>query len=331
MSRCPTIVSLNTLAVRNALEAAKSSAIPPVHPSTQFHVGPIISWPFFGSHRGELSHTAGLGFPPQPPEIDRGPWRSTRAYLEACAAREIEGAKRENEGKAKPHRLHLDPDERVRADRRGRRKKARGRLETYGEEQEGGYVWGYGYVGSKGIRAFGHGDASSDSSDDEDGDGSGSASPGSTASSLSTSPVSSLGLNSEDSDEDAMYRDYRRYQRNTFLVAHLQRREAVVRGEMERIVRCVEGLQRLVGVQLGVMGVRVKGLGVRGLAGASAVNGVVGPLRNVDEEEEFSLDCHDLSLENVFVDAEDHTKIVSEHFFRFFFALRLLIVFVSFV
>lgn len=29
-------------------------------------------------------------------------------------------------------------------------------------------------------------------------------------------------------------------------------------------------------------------------------------------EEEFGLDCHDLSLENVFVDAEDHNKIVSD-------------------
>ena len=29
------------------------------------------------------------------------------------------------------------------------------------------------------------------------------------------------------------------------------------------------------------------------------------------EGEEFELDCHDLSLENVFVDEVDHTKIVS--------------------
>ena len=66
------------------------------------HVGPIISWAFFGSNRGELSH---------PNEIDRGPWSSTESYLISCAQRETDGVIRENEGKAAPHKLHLDPDE----------------------------------------------------------------------------------------------------------------------------------------------------------------------------------------------------------------------------
>lgn len=71
-------------------------------PHSEFHVGPIISWPFFGSNRGELVH---------PTEINYGPWPSTQAYLQSCAEREIMGVKLENEGKTAPHRLHLDPDE----------------------------------------------------------------------------------------------------------------------------------------------------------------------------------------------------------------------------
>ena len=70
--------------------------------SREVHVGQIISWPFFGSNRGELAH---------PDELDRGPWRSTDDYLRACAAREVRGVILENEGKTAPHRLHLDPDE----------------------------------------------------------------------------------------------------------------------------------------------------------------------------------------------------------------------------
>lgn len=82
--------------------AASSTSSTPAASSSEFHVGPIVSWPFFGSHRGELAH---------PTEIDRGPWRSTHAYLVACAEREVRGVILEHEGKAAPHRLHLDPGE----------------------------------------------------------------------------------------------------------------------------------------------------------------------------------------------------------------------------
>lgn len=68
----------------------------------EYHVGPIISWPFFGSNRGELEH---------PHEVNRGPWPSTYSYLISCVDREITGVIRENEGKSAPHKLHLDPDE----------------------------------------------------------------------------------------------------------------------------------------------------------------------------------------------------------------------------
>lgn len=65
-------------------------------------VGPIVSWPFFGSNRGELTKSE---------DIDRGPFASCYDYLLACAFREIKGVIRENEGKAAPHRISLDPDE----------------------------------------------------------------------------------------------------------------------------------------------------------------------------------------------------------------------------
>ena len=71
-------------------------------PPQEFHVGQIVSWPFFGSNRGELQH---------PEEIGRGPWASSYDYLLSCAEREINGVILENEGKSAPHRLHLDPRE----------------------------------------------------------------------------------------------------------------------------------------------------------------------------------------------------------------------------
>lgn len=85
----------------------------------------------------------------------------------------------------------------------------------------------------------------------------------------------------EDCVGDAMYSDYRRMQRGTFLVAHIRRREEAVRHEMGRWMRLMERL---------------------GACRGRPSNG---------EAEEFGLDCHDLSLENVFVDEKDHTKIVS--------------------
>lgn len=178
------------------------------------HVGPIVSWPFFGSGRGDLAH---------PSEINRGPWSSTRSYLESCVQREIAGVKRESEGKSAPHRLHLDPDE-IRSSRHHH-------LDAVPDDR-------------------------SDDSDEWD---------------------------AQESEEewegpgDAMYSDYRRMQRSTFLVAHIMRREQCVRKEMKRWMRVMDRL------------------------GAYADSS--GP-------EEFGLDCHDLNLENIFVDEYDHTKIV---------------------
>ncbi|KAG6884926.1 hypothetical protein C0993_007190 [Termitomyces sp. T159_Od127] len=180
---------------------------------SEFHIGPIISWPFFGTNRGELTH---------PKELNRGPWPSSSSYFSSCAQREIESVIRENEGRSAPHRLHLDPDE---------------------------------ILSSRHHRMKAVPDDESDDSDEWD---------------------------LEESEEewegpgDAMYRDYRRMQRSTFLIAHLSQREELVRKEMARWMNLME---RLAKATLG------------------------------NAPESFGLDLHDLSLENIFVDAEDPTKI----------------------
>ncbi|KAJ3507498.1 hypothetical protein NLJ89_g6266 [Agrocybe chaxingu] len=213
----------------SALTPTPSSVCVPAlaHPHPQdheqeYHIGPIISWPFFGSHRGELAH---------PSEINRGPFPSLSSYLSACLEREHRSVIRENEGKAAPHRLHLDPDE-VHSSFHHRL------LAVPGDESDDSDEWGL------------------EESDDEwEGPG------------------------------DKMYRDYRRMQRGTFLVRELKEREDRVRTEMGRWIRLMEGLTGVVG-------------------GAGA-----GGERKEGAKEEFGLDCHDLSLENVFVDEQDHTKI----------------------
>ncbi|KAL7284120.1 hypothetical protein ACG7TL_001401 [Trametes sanguinea] len=214
-------------------DAASLAAPAASDPSKAFHVGPIVSWPFFGSARGDLAH---------PDEIDRGPWRTTRAYLQACAEREIRGVILENEGKAAPHRLHLDPDE----------------IES-----------------SRHHRMTALPDDESDTSDEWDWDES----------------------EAEwDGPGDRMYQDYRRMQRTTFLVSHLKQREERVREEMGRFLRMME--------RLGAMS-HEEGDGGGGGGGGANGDGGGGSVG----ADEFSLDCHDLNLENVFVDEKDNSKI----------------------
>lgn len=190
----------------------------PSQPPSEFHVGPIISWPFFGSNRGELEH---------PTEINRGPWTSTEAYLRACSDREITGVKLENDGKTAPHRLHLDPDE-IATSRHHKVEAISGDVSDTSDE------WDF------------------DESEAEwDGPG------------------------------NRMYEDYRRMQRTTFLVAHLQEREAKVKQEMDRFHRMM------------------------GRLGAFSLDA-----SDDSDPEEFTLDCHDLNLENVFVDEHDPSRIV---------------------
>lgn len=187
-----------------------------------FHVGPIVSWPFFGSNRGELSH---------PKELNRGPWPTTDSYLISCVEREINGVIRENEGKSAPHRLHLDPDEIISS--RHHRLRA-----VPGDESDDSDEWNL-----------------EESEDEWEGPG------------------------------DAMYRDYRRMQRSTFLVAHMKQREEAVRKEMARWMNVMDHLVR--------------------------------DVKKPDGDEAFGLDCHDLSLENVFVDETDNVTIVSIFFYSF--------------
>jgi hypothetical protein len=190
-----------------------------------FHVGPIISWPFFGSNRGELSH---------PNELNRGPWSSTSSYLTSCTTREITGVILENEGKTAPHKLHLDPAE-IHSSRYHRLRKVEG------DESDESDEWDL------------------EESDEEDKWWEG---PG-----------------------DTMYRDYRRMQRSTFLISKLREREEMVRKEMARWFGLMEKLRE---------SLKKDGEG---------------------EQEEFALDCHDLSLENIFVDQTDHTRVVRHLFF----------------
>ncbi|KXN82752.1 Altered inheritance of mitochondria protein 9, mitochondrial [Leucoagaricus sp. SymC.cos] len=103
----------STIQARSAIPAALTPGSPAAslsitptpsnpHSGTELHIGPIVSWPFFGSNRGFLSH---------PNELNRGPWSTTHSYLSSCVGREIQGVISENEGRSAPHRLHLDPHE----------------------------------------------------------------------------------------------------------------------------------------------------------------------------------------------------------------------------
>lgn len=276
-------------------QSSGPKAVGPNPPEPDFHIGPIISWPFFGSHRGDLGS----------PEIDRGPWRSSDAYLRACVTREVNGVKRENEGRARPHRLHLDPDD------------VAGRKKTQGE---GEFVWGFGYVKKSRLEGYG--------ADEDVGGVTGSETPSVDRDEAGLedddddsddSDDGTASLNS-DSDEDVMYRDYRRYQRSTFLIAELSRRVQRVEGEMTRWKRCIKAMEGVLeevlekgGVDVieGVSKVATREIreddgwrkeGVGGARRSDAGGGVA---------QEFALDCHDLSLENVFVDENDPSKIVS--------------------
>ncbi|KAG7086800.1 hypothetical protein E1B28_002728 [Marasmius oreades] len=196
--------------------------------STEFHVGPIISWAFFGSNRGELSH---------PNEINRGPWSTSKTYFDSCVEREIKGVISENEGKSAPHKLHLDPDEIISSRHH--------HLQAISDDQ-------------------------SDDSDEWDLE------------------------ESEDEWEGpgpAMYRDYRRMQRTTFLFTALQEKEDCVKKEMARWLNLMDELIK-------------QQEELKSKEGHAVIQSRTGK-----EVEEFGFDCHDLSLENVFVDEEDPTKI----------------------
>ncbi|KAF8734955.1 Phosphotransferase enzyme family, partial [Rhizoctonia solani] len=96
---------------------------------SDFYVGPIVAWPFFGSGRGELPSVdrptvplsdspAANKAPEDPPksptihdpdEIDRGPFPTLDSYVRACVRREVEGVRREQEKTGAAHKPHLVP------------------------------------------------------------------------------------------------------------------------------------------------------------------------------------------------------------------------------
>ncbi|KAI6040112.1 hypothetical protein EDC04DRAFT_2679705 [Pisolithus marmoratus] len=222
--------------------SASTSSFSSLFPTRNtYHVGPIISWPFFGSNRGFIFHSS---------EMDRGPWPSTSAYLKSSANREINAVIAESNGRSAPHRLHLDPDT-IHSSRHHH-------LLAFPDDPE------------------------SDESDEWD------------------------AQESEDEDDDCvganMYRDYRRMQRGTFLVAHIKRREGEVRREMGRWVNLMERLGACRGSEHVLVGEGKDGRASPGKSGDGSGFATRG-------KEEFGLDCHDLSLENIFVDEKDHTRI----------------------
>ena len=97
---------------------------------------------------------------------------------------------------------------------------------------------------------------------------------------LVSSPTSSSSSLEFEDPEDMFYRDHRASQRSTYLVAHTDTREAKVRDEMM--------------VALGEFGKLLVSWG-----------------KETGLGNEYGIDLHDLSRENVFVDENDHTKVVS--------------------
>lgn len=278
---------------------------------SKFHIGPIVSWPFFGSSRGSLSHK-------QPQEIDRGPWRSAEAYYNACVDRELRGVERENEGRVRVGRLRMDPDEVVVRKKKNRSKatnasKARVidvRRPVAPTLRAGSKLrneWGFGNVPGAKERGTPDGDGSFSPmgfppaafARSKSNDASSSATSDNTSeiddsdSDSVDSDTSSSSAGSVASDEDAFYRDYRCHQRSTFLVAELQRRKETVLGEMRRWKGVMQELESILN---------------------DTAAKLVGPDRSsafADDEGLFGLDCHDLSLDNVFVDEKDPGRIVS--------------------
>jgi hypothetical protein len=233
------IIGVGSSGGKIPIPSSSSSSVPGAKQSNQsFTLGPIISWPFFGSTRGLLPQSL----------LHRGPWRSTGDYLEACSKREVDDVIRENEGRVKGRRPM----------RRPRMRNGRGEDEG-AEESEGG---------SAEEEEVAEGEIEVDGEEGQ-------------STSLGSSPVStSSSLDPHEDPEDTFYRDYRASQRSTFLVAHTGARERSVRGEMS--------------VVLGVFGRLLR------------------EWEDVCGEEEFGIDLHDLSRENVFVDPDDWTKVVSD-------------------
>jgi len=216
-----------------------------------FHVGPIVSWPFFGGGRGERQ------------EIPRGPWKTELDYLYACFERELKSVEREGEGKLNAHRPHLPPeDENSSSDSDHPEGLVIASRNSHTRE-------GPSHVPRRPANRRHHSHR-----------GAGLTSIASASVSVANSTtVSAYNSESEsDSSEEEFYRDYRSNLRSSLLVAHQAARLESVRQDMTMFIE------------------HMRSLGID------------------DQDPEFkafSMDLHDISLNNVFVDPEDPGKIVS--------------------
>ena len=251
---------------------------PPDVDDIDFFIGPIVSWPFFGDGRGELD---------SPSELDRGPWPSEQAYLEACARREVDAVQREGSGAERGHRPHLPPRDRVRMATTvstpggGMNSRNRSRTGTAVHSVRGG------------PHAVHIGPSSQYFTRDVSGSGSGNASPGPGAAndaddSNSVISTESSSTSSEaSSDEEAFYRDYRVNLRSSLLVAQHAARLQAVEDDMNKFMRYMN-------YEIGIVQKEL--------------------VSTVEQDGGFTLHAHDLSLANIFVDEEEHSKIVRYNF-----------------
>lgn len=107
---------------------------------------------------------------------------------------------------------------------------------------------------------------------------------------MSSSSSSSSSEETSDSDEEVFYRDYRANLRSSLLVAQHASRVGAVEDDMARFRRFMERELEVVEKELAV---------------DAAAGGGGG---------QFTLHAHDLSLANIFVDEDEHSKIVSFYF-----------------
>lgn len=238
----------------------------------KFRVGPIISWPFFGGGRGERT------------SIPRGPWSSSRAYLQSCVEREVNEVKREVEGRAQHHRPHLPPEDFSSSSEEEPQPTSLSRVSSAVAIKGGVGPSHMGSVPLSQVNSMINGPSfnlrplhrpANRRHHSHRGAG-------------LTSIVNSVAPSAHPSDDEASsssddeaysYMDYRSHIRSSLLVAHQERRLEQVRTDMNLFLRYM-----------------TETLGVD----------------EADEEfREFALDMHDLSTANVFVDPEDLGTIVS--------------------
>ncbi|KAG9051281.1 hypothetical protein FS837_009547 [Tulasnella sp. UAMH 9824] len=236
----------------------------------KFRVGPIISWPFFGGGRGERT------------SIPRGPWSSSRAYLQSCVEREVNEVKREVEGRAQHHRPHLPPEDFSSSSEEEPQPTSLSRVSSAVVIKGGVGPSHMGSIPLSQVNSMSTGPSFSLRSLHRPANRRHHSHRGAGLTSIVNSVAPSAHpsddeASSSSDDETYSYMDYRSHIRSSLLVAHQERRLEQVRADMNLFLKYM-----------------TETLGVD----------------EADEEfREFALDMHDLSTANVFVDPEDLGKI----------------------